>query len=77
MPKRNLTIGDVVIVQDEVPRNKWPLGMVMEISMNQEGLVCAVKVKLGSRNPQKGSSSKCSIVERPIQKVVLLMEGVD
>ena len=64
-------------MQDEVPRNEWPLGMVMETSMNQEGLVRAVKVRLGSRNPQKGSDAKCSVVERPVQKVVLLMEGVD
>ena len=48
----------------------------VESSMNQEGLVRAVKVKLGSRNPQKGSHAKCSVVERPVQKVVLLMEGV-
>ena len=45
--------------------------------MNQEGLVRAVKVKLGSRNPQKGSHAKCSVVERPVQNVVLLMQGVD
>ena len=64
-------------MQDEVPRNEWPLGMVMETSRNQEGLVRAVKVKLGSRNPQMGSDAKCSVVERPVQKVVLLMEGVD
>ena len=74
---KNLKIGDVVIVQDEVPRNEWPLGMVMETSRNQEGLVRAVKVKLGYRNPQKGSDAKCSVVERPVQKVILLMEGVD
>lgn len=79
LPKRNLKIGDVVIVQDEVPRNEWPLGMVVETSTNQEGLVRAVKVKvkLGSKNPQKGSDTTCSVVERPVQKVVLLMEGVD
>ena len=53
-PRRNLKIGDVVILQDEVPRNdEWPLGMVMETSRNQEGLVRAVKVKLGYRNLQK------------------------
>jgi len=51
MLKRNLKIGDIIIVQDEVPGNEWPLGMVMETSMNQEGLVHAVKVTLGSRNP--------------------------
>ena len=77
MPKRNLKIGDVVIVQDEVPRNEWPLGLVVETSVNQEGLVRALKVRLGSRNPQKGSHAKCSVVERPVQKVVLLMEGID
>ena len=79
LPKRNIKIGDVVIVQDEVPRNEWPLGMVMETSMNQEGLVRAVKVKvkLGSRKPQKGSDTTSSVVERPVQKVVLLMKGVD
>ena len=79
LPKRNIKIRDVVIVQDEVPRNEWPLGMVVETSTNQEGLVRAVKVKvkLGSRNPQKGSDTTCSVVERPIQKVVLLMEDVD
>ena len=27
-PKRNLKIGDIVIVQEEVPRNEWPLGKV-------------------------------------------------
>ena len=64
-------------MQDEVPRNEWPLAVVTETSMNQEGLVRAVKVKLGSRNPQKGSDYKCSVVERPVQKVVLLLESVD
>ena len=78
MPKRNLKVGDVVIVQDEVPRNEWPLGIVIESSADQEGLVRSVKIKLGSRNPQKKENyARCSIIERPVQKVVLLMEGVD
>ena len=77
MPKRNVKTGDVVIVQDEVPRNEWPLGMVVETSIYQEGLVRAVKVKLGSRNPQKGSHTKCTVVEQPVLKVVLLMERGD
>ena len=45
--------------------------------MNQEGLVRNVKVKLGSRNPQKGSDAKCAVVKRLVQKVVLLMEGME
>ena len=73
-PKRNLKIGDIVIVQEEVPRNEWPLGKIMDTSTDQQGLVRSVKIKLGSRNPQKKGNS--TIIERPVQKVVLLLEGV-
>ena len=74
-PKRNLEIGDVVIVQDDVPRNEWPLGKIMETTTDKQGLVRSVKIKLGARNsPKKGNDAKCSIIERPVQKVVLLIE---
>lgn len=76
--KRNLKIGDVVIVQDDVPRNEWPLGRIMETTTDKQGLVRSVKIKLGLRNsPKKGNDAKCSVIERPVQKVVLLIEGVD
>ena len=76
-PKRNLKIGDIVIVQEEVPRNEWPLGRIMETSTDQQGLVRAVKIKLGFRNSQKKESdARKQVIERPVQKVVLLMEGV-
>ena len=72
-PKRNLKIGDIVIVQEEVPRNEWPLGKIMDTSTDQKGLVHSVKIKLGSRNPQKkGNDTNSHIIERPVQKVVLL-----
>ena len=76
-PKRNLKIGDIVIVQEEVPRNEWPLGKITDTSTDQQGLVRSVKIKLGSRNPQKkGNDTNSHIIERPVQKVVLLLEGV-
>ena len=31
-PKRNLKIGDIVIVQEEVSRNEWPLGKITDTS---------------------------------------------
>ena len=65
-----------MIVQ-EVPRNEWPLGRIMETSTDQQGLVRAVKIKLGFRNSQKKESdARKQVIERPVQKVVLLMEGV-
>ena len=78
VPKKNLKIGDIVMVRDEAPRNEWPLGKIMEISSDEQGLVRSVTIKLGARNLQKeGNKDKLSIIERPIQKVVLLLEGVD
>ena len=70
-PKRNLKIGDIVIVEEEVPRNEWPLSKITDTSTDQQGLVRSVKIKLGSRNPQKkGNDTNSHIIERPVQKVV-------
>jgi len=49
----------------------------MDTSTDQQGLVRYVKIKLGSRNSQKeGNDTKTHIIERPVQKVVILLEGV-
>ena len=45
-PKRNLTVGDVVIIKDEAqPRGSWPLARVIETESDSKGFVRAVKVK--------------------------------
>ena len=66
------------MVQDEAPRNEWPLGKVMETTSDKQGLVRSVKIKLGARRlEKKENNSRLSIIERPVQKVVLLLEAVD
>lgn len=46
-PKRNLTVGDVVISKEnEGSRNKWPLGRVVQIYPSEDGLVRTVKFLL-------------------------------
>ena len=78
MPKRNVKIADVVMVQGEAPRNEWPLGRITEVSSDEQGLIRSVKIKLGDRNFQKErSGSRLPIIERPVQKVVLLLEAID
>ena len=59
----NFEVGDVVLVVDESsPRNSWPLGLIQEVKPNKgDGLVRRVKLK-----------TKSSILERPIDKIVLL-----
>ena len=61
-PRRNLAIGDLVLVMDQtMPRNCWPLGKVIEVNSGRDGLVRSVKVK-----------SKGRILTRPVDKLCML-----
>ena len=63
-PRRNLAVGDVVLVAAEnTPQNCWPLGRIQEVFPDKKGLVRKVKVKV-----------KSAVLERPIDKLVLLVE---
>lgn len=77
VPKRNIQIGDIVIVKDDdLPRNQWRLGRVKEVTVSTDGLVRKAKICLGdSKLDTKGKRlGKPSVIERPIQKLVLLLE---
>ncbi|XP_048048490.1 uncharacterized protein LOC125269604 isoform X1 [Megalobrama amblycephala] len=79
VPKRNIQIGDIVIVKDDdLLRNQWRLGRVEGVIVSSDGLVRKAKIYLGTSNlDMKGKRiNKPSIIERPIQKLVLLMENV-
>jgi len=61
-PKRNFKVDDVVIVIDEsMPRNCWPLGRITDVFAGDDGLVRSVQVK-----------TSANIVTRPVTKVCLL-----
>ena len=60
---QNLGVGDLVLVTDETtPRGVWPMGIVREVKVSEDGLVRLAKVHL------KVSNS----LWRPIHKLVLL-----
>lgn len=78
MPKRNLQINDIVLVKEEnLPRNEWKLGRIQETISSGDGLIRKAKVLLGDcKLDAKGKrTTKQSIIERPVQKLVLLKEG--
>lgn len=78
LPRRNLKVNDIVIIkEDTLPRNEWHLGRVVETIKGTDGLVRRVKVQVGERKPtgKRDHSSKPSVIERPIQKLVLLLES--
>ncbi|KAK0147951.1 hypothetical protein N1851_012317 [Merluccius polli] len=78
-PRRNLKVGDIVMEKTEdQPRNEWKLAKVVETVTDKDGLVRRVKIRVGDQKIGKEGqrSGKPSIVERPVQKLILLLETV-
>ena len=66
--KRNLKIGDVVIIKDkDTKRSRWKLGLVEEASPGADGKVRSVSVKYIN------SAGSAAQVKRPVQNLVLLL----
>jgi len=64
-PRRNYTIGDVVlIVDDTVPRNSWRMGKFVEVMKDKKGYVRMVKLK-----------TRTSIITRPVAKLCTILEA--
>ena len=63
----NLKVGDLVLVMDEnAPRGRWPLGKVDDVNVGRDGLVRSVRL-----------STQSSQLVRPISKIVFLEGAVD
>jgi hypothetical protein len=62
-PHQNLRVGDLVLVTDETtPRGVWPMGIVQEVKVSEDGLVRSARIQLRTSNS----------LWRPIHKLVLL-----
>ncbi|KAL1249119.1 hypothetical protein QQF64_022437 [Cirrhinus molitorella] len=76
-PKRNLREGDIVLDIDELsPRGEWRLARVLETVRGKDGLVRRVKISYGDRklNNKGQRSNKLTSAERPVQKLILILE---
>nr|XP_027213272.1 uncharacterized protein LOC113806347 [Penaeus vannamei] len=61
-PQRNLENGDLVLIkQDCVPRNQWPLGLVVGVHKGTDNLVRSVDVRTGT-----------GTYERPVTRICFL-----
>nr|XP_055041009.1 uncharacterized protein LOC129428127 [Misgurnus anguillicaudatus] len=77
-PKRNIQVGDIVLEKaEDLPRNEWRMAEVIETVVDKDNLVRRVKIRFGDRKLGKDGKrlSKPSVVERPVQKLVLLLEA--
>ena len=73
----NIKIGDVVLVKSEnTPRNSWPLGRAEETYTGTDGLVRKVRLLMASSSAKRNgvNSAERVFLERPIHKLVLLLE---
>ena len=68
--KRNFRVDDIVLMKDSnVSRQQWPMARIVKVYPDaNDGLVRTVDLKVTTAK---------SIMKRPIQKIVLLLEGTD
>jgi len=63
--QQNVKVGDLILlVEENLPRRVWPLGLVTEVIMGRDGLVRSVRVR-----------TRVSNLVRPITKIVSLEAG--
>lgn len=63
--RRNFIIGDVVLIVDnQAPRNCWPMGRIIKTMPDSKGFVRRVLLK-----------TKTKDLERPVDKICLLLEA--
>lgn len=64
-PRRNFTVGDLVLVVEDIsPRNSWLKGRITEAMTDSRGHVRHVHLQ-----------TKMSVLERPVTKLCLLLEA--
>jgi putative ribosome biogenesis GTPase RsgA len=69
--KRNVSVGDVVLLKEGPLRSEWRLGRVVEVIPSRDNLVRRVKLKVCS-----STSDRRGLLERPVTKLVVLIEAV-
>lgn len=63
----------VLLKEENVVRNNWPIARVSKVFPNDDGLVRSVNLKVANHD----SPGKIINLKRPITKIVLLCEAND
>jgi transposase InsO family protein len=74
--RRSVQPGDLVLVSDnQLPRNQWPLGRIVDVKPGDDARVRVAKIKVAKFKDSSIHKIGCIIIERPIHKLILLREG--
>ena len=79
-PRRDMCVDDIVIIkEDNAPHNCWQLARVVAVYQGSDGRVHTVKLALADAclDDRGRRTSAVKFLERPIQKLVLLMSKDD
>ena len=71
--KRNFRINDIVLLKEDVPRNQWPLCKIIKTNPDDQRILRSVTLHLGIDD----NNNRERILERPISKLVLILEAND
>ena len=75
-----MQVGDIVLIkEDNVSRNRWRTARVDEVYASEDGFVRKVKVIVSDRSLTKEGKRvrTTTVLERPIQKLLLLLKSED
>ena len=68
--KRNMEVGDIVLLRDSIVQNKWQMAIILKTYKDDKGIVRSVQLEIGNSNNDGNS-----ILDRPVNKLVLLVES--
>ena len=73
--KRNVRIGDIVLVQDPNPvRGKWKLAQVANVEQGRDGMVREVKLRYKICKPgEKYHGARYKTMNRSVHRLVVLL----
>ena len=71
--RRNFKIGDIIVVyQNNISRNHWPMARIIDVNSDKKGLVRSVLLRMGEGSGNENSKRE---LEQTIDKIVLIMES--
>ncbi|XP_067940558.1 uncharacterized protein [Watersipora subatra] len=78
--ERSIAIGDIVLIMDEnLPRGQWLTAVVQQVFKDNDALVRRVQLRVANRHLDRQGKKmmKPSVLERPVQKLILLVPAID
>ena len=70
--RRNFQVGDVVLLKESSDRNDWPMERIIAANANRNGFVRSVTLSVARRDE---NDAKHQTLDRPVNKIVLLLES--